>query len=69
MSKHYLPWVEKYRPDNLENIVLSKHNKSTLVNMLDKAYISNMLMYGPPGTGKTTTVINLIKKYQKKYFK
>ena len=67
MNKHYLPWVEKYRPDNLENIVLSKYNKVTLVNMLEKDYISNMLMYGPPGTGKTTTVINLIKKYQKKH--
>ena len=23
-----------------------------------------MLLYGPPGTGKTTTIINLINKYQ-----
>ena len=27
----------------------------------------NLLFYGPPGTGKTTTIINLINKYQGKY--
>ena len=66
MSNDYLPWVEKYRPNNLEDIVLSKYNKKTLINMLNNKYISNMLLYGPPGTGKTTTVINLIKNYQKR---
>ena len=65
MKNEYLPWVEKYRPNNLEDIVLSKYNKITLVNMLKQKYIPNMLLYGPPGTGKTTTVINLIKNYQK----
>lgn len=65
MKNDYLPWVEKYRPDNLEDIVLSKYNKVTLINMIKQKYIPNMLLYGPPGTGKTTTVINLIKNYQK----
>ena len=65
MKNDYLPWVEKYRPDNLEDIVLSKYNKATLINMIKQKYIPNMLLYGPPGTGKTTTVINLIKNYQK----
>ena len=27
-------------------------------------YITNLLLYGPPGTGKTTTIINLINKFQ-----
>ena len=27
----------------------------------------NLLFYGPPGTGKTTTIINLIDKYQEVY--
>jgi len=26
-----------------------------------------LIFYGPPGTGKTTTIINLINKYQEKY--
>ena len=25
------------------------------------------IIYGPPGTGKTTTIINIINKYQEKY--
>jgi replication factor C subunit 3/5 len=64
MRKKYLPWVEKYRPENIENIVLNKENKTIFLNMLKENYVSNMLFYGPPGTGKTTTIINLIKKYQ-----
>jgi DNA polymerase III delta prime subunit len=32
--------------------------------MLKNNYIPNLLLYGPPGSGKTTTIINLINKYQ-----
>ena len=34
--------------------------------MIEKNYIPNILLYGPPGTGKTTTIINLINKFQSK---
>ena len=59
-----IPWVEKYRPQNFDDIVLDKYNKEILKNMLNNNYIPNLLFYGPPGTGKTTTIINLINKYQ-----
>ena len=36
-------------------------------NILDMRYFPNLLFYGPPGTGKTTTIINLINEYQRKY--
>lgn len=58
------PWVEKYRPLKLEDIVLSDTNKQILDNILKKNFFPNLLLYGPPGTGKTTTIINLIKNYQ-----
>ena len=60
------PWVEKYRPQKFSEIVLDEVNTKILKNILDKDYFPNLLLYGPPGTGKTTTIINLIKKYQKK---
>ena len=63
------PWVEKYRPINFESIVLDNINKQIFNNILNKNYFPNLLFYGPPGTGKTTTIINLINEYQKKYFK
>ena len=62
-----IPWVEKYRPKSFEDIILSEFNKQLLENMITTEYIPNLLFYGPPGTGKTTTIINLINKYQEKY--
>ena len=62
----HVPWVEKYRPRKFEDIVLEKNNKIILNNILNGASFPNLLFYGPPGTGKTTTIINLINKYQDK---
>ena len=62
-----IPWVEKYRPTNLEDVVLDSTNKKILNNIIKKNYFPNLLFYGPPGTGKTTTIINLIDKYQTTY--
>jgi replication factor C subunit 3/5 len=60
----YVPWVEKYRPIDFNNIVLDDNNKILLNNIIEKNYFPNLLLYGPPGTGKTTTIINLIQLYQ-----
>lgn len=60
-----IPWVEKYRPTNFENIVLDPMNRSIFENILERDYFPNLLFYGPPGTGKTTTIINLINSYHK----
>jgi replication factor C subunit 3/5 len=65
-DKTYIPWVEKYRPVNFDDIVLDKDNKLIFNNIIKNNYIPNILLYGPPGTGKTTTIINLISKFQQK---
>lgn len=62
-----IPWVEKYRPVNLNDIVLSHYNYTIISRMLETNYLPNILLYGPPGTGKTTTIINLINSYQEKH--
>ncbi len=61
------PWVEKYRPTVFENIVLDGMNKKILENIILTNTFPNLLFYGPPGTGKTTTIINIIDKYQEIY--
>ena len=66
MSHSTQPWVEKYRPDSLHNIVLDAINKKIVKNILKIKLFPNLLFYGPPGTGKTTTILNLITDYQKK---
>tara|TARA_X000000368_G_scaffold346474_1_gene285815 strand:+ start:3580 stop:4491 length:912 start_codon:yes stop_codon:yes gene_type:complete len=59
-----IPWVEKYRPRKINNIVLNEYNEIILKNILKNRYFPNLLFYGAPGTGKTTTMINLISSYQ-----
>ena len=60
-------WVEKYRPSDFNDIVLDPINKQMMENMIKTKYFPNLLLYGPPGTGKTTTIINLVKSYQREY--
>ena len=62
-----IPWVEKYRPSNLNDIVLDPLNKTIIDNIIEKNHFPNILLYGPPGTGKTTTIINLVNKFQEKH--
>ena len=62
-----LPWIEKYRPNHLNDIILDEETKSLFMNMIDDKYFPQILFYGPPGTGKTTTIICLLKIYQAKY--
>jgi DNA polymerase III delta prime subunit len=62
-----IPWVEKYRPTSFDQIVLDEINHKILQNIVDTNRFPNLLLYGPPGTGKTTTIMNLIHSYQKKY--
>jgi len=62
----FTPWVEKYRPNTFEDIVLDPLNKKILENIIKIEHFPNLLFYGPPGTGKTTSIINLIKSYQDK---
>jgi replication factor C subunit 3/5 len=64
-----IPWVEKYRPNNFEDIVLDPFNRKLFENIIEKNYFPNLLFYGPPGTGKTTTIINLINEFQTKHSK
>jgi DNA polymerase III delta prime subunit len=66
-SKENIPLVEKFRPTNFDDIVLDPLNKQIFKTILETGYFPNLLFYGPPGTGKTTTIINLVNAYQKKY--
>ena len=65
-NKEFIPFCEKYRPTDFDEIVLDPLNKKIFKNIIETKYFPNLLFYGPPGTGKTTTIINLINAYQKK---
>lgn len=66
-STDSMPWIEKYRPTEFDDIVLDPLNRIFFKHIVDKQHFPNLLFYGPPGTGKTTTIINLINEYQSRY--
>ena len=49
-----LPWVEKYRPCCLEEVVSHGGTISTLRKFLAEGKLPHLFFYGPPGTGKTS---------------
>jgi DNA polymerase III delta prime subunit len=64
--EHSIPFVEKYRPTTLNDVVLNSNNRSIFNNILKQDNFPNILIYGPPGTGKTSTIMALIKEYNNK---
>lgn len=50
-----LPWVEKYRPRRLDDIVNQEEVVKALKNIVQTKNVPHMLFTGPPGTGKTAT--------------
>ena len=56
-----LPWVEKYRPINFDDIILDPFIKIKINNFLENKLIPNLIITGEPGTGKTSTIMCLAK--------
>ena len=57
VSKVSIPWIEKYRPSNIDQIELNNNILITLKNFIRYDKIPHLLFYGPPGTGKTSTIL------------
>jgi replication factor C subunit 3/5 len=52
-----LPWVEKYRPSSLEDLVSHEDIIKTISKFIRDDQVPHLLFYGPPGTGKTSTIL------------
>lgn len=64
------PFVEKYRPKILKDIIMGDVNKLLLSNILSGSVFPNLLLYGPPGTGKTSAILSMVETYcDKKSYK
>ena len=61
-------WVEKYRPQTIEDCILPDSIKKTFKEFLNKGEIPNMLLSGPPGVGKTTVAKALCKQLGADYY-
>ena len=47
-------WVEKYRPQKIDDCILSLDLKRVFTNIISKGELQNMMFTGTAGTGKTT---------------
>ncbi|KAL0251802.1 hypothetical protein GEMRC1_001014 [Eukaryota sp. GEM-RC1] len=63
-----LPWVEKYRPESLDDVIAHKDIISTLRHLLNSNRLPHLLFYGPPGTGKTSTIVAIAKHLYKEHY-
>lgn len=59
MAESTLPFVEKYRPRRLKDIVGNEDTVSRLEAIAKDGNMPSLLLAGPPGTGKTTSVLAL----------
>ena len=57
-----LPWIEKYRPKSLEDILSHQDIIHTTSQFIDEDRLPHLLLYGPPGTGKTSTILACCRK-------
>lgn len=53
MSEHML-WIEKYRPQTIEDCILNDNLKKTFQEFVTRKEIPNLLLCGTAGVGKTT---------------
>ncbi|GAM28959.1 hypothetical protein SAMD00019534_121350, partial [Acytostelium subglobosum LB1] len=57
-----LPWVEKYRPKDINDLISHDDIISTINKLIQKNALPHLLFYGPPGTGKTSTIQAIARK-------
>ena len=61
-SREHLPFVEKFRPDSLADIVSHREIIDTVTKFVDEKKLPHLLFHGPPGTGKTSPIIAIARK-------
>ena len=61
-------WVEKYRPQKIEDCILPKRIKDTFQEIVNQGNVPNLLLSGTAGIGKTTVAKALCKQLGVDYY-
>ena len=57
-----LPWIERYRAKNLDEIIGHDDDIAAIRNLISKNSLPHWLFYGPPGTGKTSLILAIARE-------
>ena len=55
---YQVPWIEKYRPERLEDMVGNEETLIRLQAIAKDGNLPNLILSGPPGTGKVSSTSN-----------
>ncbi len=62
MAQIELPWIEKYRPERLSDVVGQKEITGRLENYVKNRTMPNLLFAGQAGVGKTSSAVALARE-------
>lgn len=62
LESDFLPWVERYRPKSINEIISHAQNIETIKKLLIGCSLPHLLFHGSSGTGKTSTIMALAKE-------
>jgi replication factor C subunit 2/4 len=61
-NKLNIPWIEKYRPKYIDDLILDDDVKTKIKEMIKTKEIPNIIMSGLPSMGKTSTVLCIVRE-------
>ena len=61
--EYNLPWVEKYRPKTLDEIIGQDKIINSLKKIFEGGSFPHLLFYGGSGSGKTSTILSILNDY------
>lgn len=60
--KKYIPFIEKYRPKSLNDLILPQQMQFKIKQILESKTLPNLIITGSPGVGKTSTILCIARK-------
>jgi len=61
-TEYFIPWVDKYRPGKIDELVYQEDVVKMLKNVLITGNLPHLLFYGPPGVGKTSSILAIARE-------